>query len=231
MLPKFGTFAKVTLSFEVKLFKFLFGSRNERYSHPTQWTDFNSFIRRNRRRFLVKQHPVVIWMTGLSGAGKTTLAESLNSLILRKGYFTKMFDGDIIRLGLNKDLGFSEQDRMENIRRISEVSRLFLDSGLVVICSFISPTKAMRELAKNIAGADNFIEVFVNCPLDVCEMRDVKGLYKMYRAGLLKNFTGFDSPYEAPLAPDIEVRTDLWDEAKCTRYIFRKVIKRIKYKK
>jgi adenylyl-sulfate kinase len=205
-------------------------TKAERYANPALWTDFNSFIRRNRRRFLVRQRPLVIWLTGLSGSGKTTLSESLNQLILRKGYFTKMFDGDVIRTGLNSDLGFSTEDRFENIRRIAEVAKMFSDSGLIVLCSFISPTHDVREMAKKIIGEDRFVEVFINCPLEICEMRDVKGLYKKYRLGMIKNFTGFDSPYEAPLHPDIELRTDIWDINKCTRYLMRRVMRRIKFK-
>jgi adenylylsulfate kinase len=195
------------------------------------WTDFNNFIRRNRRRFLVKQRPVVIWLTGLSGAGKTTIAEQINKAILRKGYFTKHFDGDEIRKGINSDLGYSEVDRRENIRRISEISRLFLDSGLVVICSFISPTSEMRLMAKNIIGQERFVEVFVNAPIEVCETRDAKGLYKMARAGLLKNFTGIDAVYEPPIKPDVELRTDLWDIPATTKYLMRKILPKIKFRK
>jgi adenylylsulfate kinase len=194
------------------------------------WTDFNNFIRRNRRRFLVKQRPAVIWLTGLSGSGKTTIAESLNAVILKKGYFTKHFDGDEIRKGINKDLGFSVEDRQENIRRIAEISKLFLDSGLIVICSFISPTKEMRELARSIIGSERFVEVYVNSPLEVCEKRDPKGLYKMARAGLLKNFTGLDAAYEEPESPDVEIRTDLWDISTSTKYISRRILKQIKFR-
>lgn len=205
-------------------------NRSERYSRPRNWSDFNSFIRRNRRRFLVKQKPCVIWLTGLSGAGKSTIAERLNEQILRKGYFTKMFDGDVMRTGLNSDLGFSIEDRQENIRRIAEAAKLFVDSGLIVICSFISPTRDIRNLARNIIGDDRFVEVYINCPIEVCELRDVKGLYKKYRAGLIKNFTGFDSIYEAPENPEIEIRTDLWDIEKSTRYLLRRALKHIKFK-
>jgi adenylyl-sulfate kinase len=205
-------------------------TKAERYANPALWTDFNSFIRRNRRRFLIRQRPLVIWLTGLSGSGKTTLSENLNQLILRKGYFTKMFDGDVIRTGLNRDLSFSAEDRIENIRRIAEVAKMFSDSGLIVLCSFISPTHDVREMAKNIIGEDRFVEVYVNCPIEICEMRDVKGLYKKFRLGLIKNFTGFDSPYEPPIHPDIELRTDIWDVNKCTRYLMRRVMRRIKFK-
>ncbi len=194
-------------------------------------TDFNSYIRRNRKRFLVRQDPKVIWLTGLSGAGKTTIAGALEREIQRKGYFTKMFDGDIIRLGVNKDLGFSDDDRMENIRRTAEIAKLFVDHGLVVICSFISPTKVMRDLARDIIGKERFIEVFVNCPLAVCEERDVKGLYKKARLGLIKDFTGIGSLYEIPDHPDIELRTDLWDIKKTAKYLMRKILPQIRYQK
>jgi adenylylsulfate kinase len=194
-------------------------------------TDFNSYIRRNRKRFLVRQDPKVIWMTGLSGAGKTTLAVALEHEIHRKGYFTKSFDGDEIRKGINKDLGFSIEARLENIRRTAEIAKLFCDHGLIVICSLITPTLEMRDLAKSIIGSERFVEVFVNCPLDVCEQRDVKGLYKKARAGLLKNFTGIDSEYEKPLHPNIELRTDLWDVKKTARYLLRKVLPQIRYRK
>lgn len=206
-------------------------SRAERYANPAKWTDFNSFIRRNRRRFLSRQRPLVIWFTGLSGSGKTTLSDSLNEAILQKGYFTKVFDGDVIRTGLCSDLGFTDADRFENIRRTAEVARMFSDSGLIVLCSFISPTHEIRDLARNIIGEDRFVEVFVNCPIEICELRDVKGLYKKYRLGLVKNMTGFDSPYEPPLHPTVEIRTDLWDINKCTRYLIRQVLKQVKYRK
>jgi adenylylsulfate kinase len=205
------------------------GRKNYRKDHSL-WTDFNNFIRRNRRRFLVKQRPVVIWLTGLSGAGKTTIAEAINASILKKGYFTKHFDGDEIRKGINSDLAYSVADRHENIRRIAEISKLFLDSGLVVICSFISPTEEMRKLAREIIGNGRFIEIYVNAPLEVCELRDPKGLYKMARAGLLKDFTGIDSPYEPPENPEIEIRTDLWDVPSSAKYIQRKVLPKIKFR-
>ncbi|MBC8147515.1 MAG: adenylyl-sulfate kinase [Bacteroidetes bacterium] len=194
------------------------------------WTDFNSFIRRNRKRFLIKQNPKVIWLTGLSGAGKTTVALALEKEIQRKGYFTKVFDGDIIRKGINKDLGYSIDNRMENIRRISEVTKLFLDSGLIIICSFISPTEEIREMAKSIIGKRNFIEVYVNSPFDVCEKRDPKGLYAKARKGLIKNFTGIDSIYEAPIDPDIELKTDIWTERETVKYLLDKIMKQIKFK-
>ncbi len=194
------------------------------------WTDFNSFIRRNRKRFLVKQTPKVLWFTGLSGAGKTTLSLEVEKEILKKGYFTKYFDGDVMRTGINKDLGFTEADRKENIRRIAEITKIFLDSGIIVICGFITPTEEMRNIAKNIIGKNNFIEIFVNCPLSECEKRDVKGLYARARKGEIKNFTGIDSIFEPPVNPDIEVFTAEWSIKKCKKHILKTVLPLIKFK-
>lgn len=199
--------------------------------HDSIFTDFNDFIRRSRRRFLVKQNPKVIWMTGLSGAGKTTLSLVIQNELRKRGYFTKIFDGDIVRTGLCKDLGYSLEDRLENIRRIAEVAKLFKDSGIIVICSFISPTHEIRSLAKEIIGEDHFIEVYVNATLEVCEERDVKGLYAKARKGLIKDFTGIDSVFEPPLKPDIELRTDFWSVDKTARYLLRRIIPRIKFRK
>lgn len=173
----------------------------------------------------------MIWLTGLSGAGKTTNAVALEKAIQRKGYFTKIFDGDVIREGLNKDLGFTDEDRKENIRRIAEVTRIFMDSGLIVICSFISPNREAREMARQIIGEDKFIEVYINCPLDVCEKRDVKGLYKRARNGEIKNFTGISSPYEAPENPDLEIRTDMHDLKETTRQLIKFILPKIRFKK
>lgn len=201
-----------------------------RINRENIWTDFNSFIRRNRRRFLVKQNPKAIWLTGLSGAGKTTIALNLERELQKKGYFTKVFDGDVIRLGINKDLGYSLEDRMENIRRIAEITKIFLNTGIVVICSFISPTKEIRELAKSIIGENDFIEVYVNSPIEICEKRDVKGLYSLARKGLLVDFTGIDSVYEPPDSPNVELRTDIWTVRKTVKYLLGYVYPRIKFK-
>lgn len=143
----------------------------------------------------------VIWFTGLSGSGKSTLANALDRALHKAGKHTYILDGDNIRHGLNRDLGFSDTDRIENIRRIAEVSKLMLDAGLIVITAFISPFKREREMAKSLIGADNFLEVYVSTPLQVCEQRDVKGLYKKARAGEIANMTGISSPYEVPEAP------------------------------
>lgn len=147
----------------------------------------------------------VIWFTGLSGSGKSTLANALELALHAQGRRTYLLDGDNIRQGLNKDLGFTEADRVENIRRIAEVAKLMMDAGLIVMTAFISPYRRERDMARELIGADNFVEVFVNTPLSVCEQRDVKGLYKKARTGLIPNFTGVNSPYEAPLQPDLEL--------------------------
>ena len=157
----------------------------------------------------LNQHSKIIWMTGLSGAGKTTLSYALESALHGMGYFIQTLDGDNVRTGINKNLGFSDADRYENIRRIAEVSSLFLNCGIITIASFISPTSEIREMAKNIIGEKDFIEFFINAPLEVCESRDVKGLYQKARRGEIKEFTGINAPYEIPAHPGLEIRTDL----------------------
>ncbi|UVK92204.1 adenylyl-sulfate kinase [Pseudomonas atacamensis] len=153
------------------------------------------------------QRPVVIWLTGLSGSGKSSLADALEQRLVAKGCHTYLLDGDNVRMGLCKDLGFGDRDREENIRRVAEVANLFVDAGLIVITSFISPFHRDRALARSVIGDDCFIEVYINTPLSECERRDPKGLYSKARRGLIKNFTGIDSPYEQPSAPDITIDT------------------------
>jgi adenylyl-sulfate kinase len=155
------------------------------------------------------QTPKVIWFTGLSGSGKTTLATLLKTKLERENLKCVLLDGDVIRKGLNKDLGFTDADRKENIRRIAEVSRLFIDTGIVVLSAFISPFREDRSNVRDIVGAGNMIEVFIDCPLEVCEQRDTKGLYKKARTGELRNFTGISSPYEKPPFPDITLATNV----------------------
>ena len=149
----------------------------------------------------------VIWFVGLSGSGKSTVAGNIESVLHQKGYKTYVLDGDNLRLGLNRDLGFSKRDRSENIRRIAEVARLFNEAGTIVLSAFISPLESDRNQARKIIGIENFIEVFVHCPLNICEKRDVKGLYAKARKGLIPNFTGIDSPFEPPKQPDIIIKT------------------------
>lgn len=169
---------------------------------------FDQLLQRKDRAQRLQQNSKVLWLTGLSGSGKSTIARQLEQELFQKGFFPQVLDGDNIRSGINNNLGFQEADRIENIRRISEVSKLYLHSGIICINSFISPTQAIRAMAKEIIGSDDFIEIYINAPLEVCEKRDVKGLYKKARNGEIKGFTGIDAPYEAPLNPNLEIKTD-----------------------
>lgn len=168
----------------------------------------NSLITKKDRHRLNGHKSAILWFTGLSGSGKSTLAHKVEELLFEMGIRTYVLDGDNIRMGLNKNLGFSKEDREENIRRISEVAKLFVDAGLIVLTAFISPYRKDREMARNLVEKDEFIEIYVKCPLDVCEKRDVKGLYEKARQGIIKNFTGIDDPYEEPLSPEIIIETD-----------------------
>lgn len=168
---------------------------------------FDRLLQKSDRERQLNQRAKVLWLTGLSGSGKSTIALHLERKLYNNGFFVQVLDGDNIRSGINKNLSFSAADRTENIRRISEIARLYLNSGVITINSFISPTRFIRTMAKEIIGADDFIEVFINTPLEVCESRDVKGLYKKARKGEIKGFTGIDAPYEAPLQADIEIKT------------------------
>lgn len=172
---------------------------------------FDRLLQRADREQFLDQRSKVIWLTGLSGSGKSTIAQHLERHLFNHGFFAQVLDGDNIRSGINNNLGFSEEDRRENIRRIAEVARLYVQSGIISINSFISPTIAIRQMARSIIGAEDFIEIFVNAPLEVCEARDVKGLYQKARRGEIKGFTGIDAPYEAPVDPDLEIRTDEMD--------------------
>jgi len=189
---------------------------------------FHRIIKRADKEDRLKQKARVIWFTGLSGAGKTTLAKRLEEELFAKGYLVQILDGDNIRSGINNNLTFSEEDRLENIRRIAEVSKLFLNCGIIAINSFISPTREMRHLAMDIIGKEDFIEVYINAPLEVCEQRDVKGLYAKARRGEIKDFTGIDSPFEAPGGADIEIRTDQFSVEECVEKLMVFILPRIK---
>ncbi|SFV13998.1 adenylyl-sulfate kinase [Methylobacterium sp. 174MFSha1.1] len=157
------------------------------------------------------QKPAILWLTGLSGAGKSTVANRVEEMLWRCGHHTMLLDGDNLRVGLNKDLAFTDADRVENIRRTAEVAKLMLEAGLIVICSLISPFRRERMLARQLVGPDEFLEVFVDAPLELCKRRDPKGLYARALAGQIPNFTGISSPYEAPDSPEIHLRTDVDD--------------------
>jgi adenylylsulfate kinase len=179
------------------------------------------------RQRLMNQKPKLIWFTGLSGSGKSTLAVQLEAALHAKGFKTYLLDGDNIRSGLNKDLAFTDDARVENIRRISEVSKLFLDAGVVLLSAFISPFEADRAQVRSIVGEENYIEVFVDAPIEVCEQRDVKGLYKKARAGEVKNFTGISSPYEKPARPDVVIATDQMSVEESLDVLTKAVVPRI----
>jgi adenylylsulfate kinase len=194
--------------------------------HPV----FDRILLKSDKEGLLKQHAQVIWMTGLSGAGKSTIAAGLEKALHNKGYLTQIIDGDNIRSGLNRNLGFSGEDRQENLRRIAEVTKLFLNCGVITINSFITPTKEARKMVKEIVGSSSFIEVYINAPIEVCESRDVKGLYKKARKGLIKDFTGIDSPFEPPENPDVEIQTDQLAVDDAIDKLLKTILPKIEYK-
>lgn len=171
--------------------------------HPT----FEHLLQRSDKEHLLQQKALCIWMSGLSGSGKSTIAQGLERKLHQHGILTAMLDGDNVRTGINNNLGFTEEDRTENIRRIAEINKLFLQNGIVTINSFVSPTKDIRDLAKQIIGEDDFYEVYINASFEECAKRDVKGLYKKALNGEIKNFTGLDAPFEAPQNAALEIKT------------------------
>lgn len=190
---------------------------------------FNKILNRPDKENLLNQHSRVIWLTGLSGSGKTTIAREIEVELNQMGYLTQILDGDNVRTGINNNLGFTVEDRYENIRRIAEVSKLFLNCGIICINSFISPTKEIRKMAMGIIGKENFIEVYINAPIEVCEQRDPKGLYKKVRAGEIKNFTGIDSPFDAPEKPQIELKTHELSIKECSTKALKIIVPIIEY--
>lgn len=191
------TFAKIS-------FDYKYMEKADNYIFPV----FNKILKRSDKEKLLNQNGKVIWLTGLSGSGKTTIAKGVEKELHQRGFLCQVLDGDNIRSGINNNLGFTLDERLENIRRISEVSKLFINCGIITINSFISPTEKIRNMAKKIIGRKDFIGVFVNAPVSVCETRDVKGLYKKARAGEIKNFTGVTTDFEPLSSPDVEVQTD-----------------------
>jgi len=168
---------------------------------------FNRLLQRSDKEQQLGQKSKALWFTGLSGSGKSTIAQHLERKLYNEGFFVQVLDGDNIRAGINNNLSFSPEDRAENIRRIAEIAKLYLNTGVITLNSFISPTKAIRATARDIIGAEDFIEIYINTPLEICEARDVKGLYKKARKGEIKGFTGIDAPYETPENPALNVET------------------------
>ncbi|MDO6444297.1 adenylyl-sulfate kinase [Colwellia sp. 1_MG-2023] len=183
----------------------------------TVWHE--QLVNKQQRAEMKGQRPCLLWYTGLSGSGKSTVANAVDRLLFERGCHTYLLDGDNVRHGLNGDLSFSDEDRVENIRRISEVSKLFIDAGTIVSTAFISPFAADREMARNLLVEGEFIEVFIDTPIAICEQRDPKGLYKKARAGEIKDFTGIDSTYDVPQNPTIHVKTAEQDIRQCAEQI------------
>ena len=190
---------------------------------------FDKLLKRADKEGLLNQHSKVIWLTGLSGSGKTSIAVWLEQKLNENGYLTQVLDGDNVRTGINNNLAFTEEDRLENIRRISEVSKLFLNCGIITINSFVSPTEDVRDLAKKIIGEDDFLEVYINTSLEECEKRDVKGLYKKARKGEISNFTGISAPFEAPKNPALSIETEKNTIEQSGETLYHFVIDKIRY--
>ena len=191
---------------------------------------FDRMLSRQDKEELLKQHSVMIWFTGLSGSGKSTIAIALERELHKRGLLCRILDGDNIRSGINNNLGFTEADRIENIRRIAEVSKLFVDTGIITIAAFISPGNDIREMAANIIGKDDFLEVYVSTPIEECERRDVKGLYAKARRGEIKNFTGISAPFEAPAHPALTLDTSALSLEESVNKLLELILPRIQKK-
>ncbi len=191
---------------------------------------FDRMLSRQDKEELLKQHSVMIWFTGLSGSGKSTIAIALERELHKRGLLCRILDGDNIRSGINNNLGFTEADRIENIRRIAEVSKLFVDTGIITIAAFISPSNDIREMAANIIGKDDFLEVYVSTPIEECERRDVKGLYAKACRGEIKNFTGISAPFEAPAHPALTLDTSALSLKESVNKLLELILPRIQKK-
>ena len=191
---------------------------------------FDRMLSRQDKEELLKQHSVMIWFTGLSGSGKSTIAIALERELHKRGLLCRILDGDNIRSGINNNLGFTEADRIENIRRIAEVSKLFVDTGIITIAAFISPSNDIREMAANIIGKDDFLEVYVSTPIEECVRRDVKGLYAKARRGEIKNFTGISAPFEAPAHPALTLDTSALSLEESVNKLLELILPRIQKK-
>jgi adenylylsulfate kinase len=188
---------------------------------------FDKMLKREDKERLLKQRSVMIWFTGLSGSGKSTIAIALERELHRRGLLCRILDGDNIRSGINNNLGFTEADRTENIRRIAEIGKLFVDTGIITIAAFISPTNSLREMAASIIGKNNFLEIYVNTSLAECERRDVKGLYAKARRGEIKEFTGISAPFEAPLHPDLVLDTSILSVQQSVNELLKLILPRV----
>lgn len=192
---------------------------------------FDRMLTRADKEELLNQHSVMIWFTGLSGSGKSTIAIALERELQKRGLLCRILDGDNIRSGINNNLGFSEEDRVENIRRIAEIGKLFVDTGIITIAAFISPNNDIREMAANIIGKENFLEIFVSTPIEECERRDVKGLYAKARRGEIKNFTGISAPFEAPANPALSIDTSKLSVEESVNRLLELILPKISFKK
>lgn len=191
---------------------------------------FDHMLARTDKEELLHQHGLMIWFTGLSGSGKSTIAIALERELHQRGILCRILDGDNIRSGINNNLGFTEADRVENIRRIAEVSKLFIDTGIVTLAAFISPNNDIREMAADIVGKDDFLEIYVSTPIEECERRDVKGLYAKARRGEIKNFTGISAPFEAPVHPALKLDTSVLSLEESVNQLLELVLPRIQKK-
>lgn len=189
---------------------------------------FDRMLGREDKETLLKQRSVMVWFTGLSGSGKSTIAIALERELHKRGLLCRILDGDNIRSGINNNLGFSAEDRIENIRRIAEVSKLFIDTGVITIAAFISPNNELREMASTIIGKENFLEIYVNTPIEECERRDVKGLYAKARKGEIKDFTGVSAPFEAPEHPALSLDTSVLSLEESVNKLLEMILPKVK---
>lgn len=196
---------------------------NQKHIYPI----FDKMLTRMDKERLLKQHGLMLWFTGLSGSGKSTIAIALERELQAHGLLCRILDGDNIRSGINNNLGFSEEDRVENIRRIAEVGKLFVDTGIITLAAFISPNNKLREMAASIIGKDDFLEIYVSTPLEVCEQRDVKGLYAKARRGEIKEFTGISAPFEAPRHPALTLDTSALSLKECVGQLLALILPKI----
>jgi adenylylsulfate kinase len=185
---------------------------------------FDQIVSRAEKEKRLNQKAKVIWFTGLSGSGKTTLASALERNLFERGHLTQVLDGDNIRTGINNNLGFSPEDRMENIRRIAEIAKLLINSGVICLCAFVSPTRDVRNIVRTIVGEDDFLEVYVSTPIEVCESRDIKGLYQKARAGVIKDFTGVSAPFDVPQNAVLSIDTSDKTVEECVEILLNRLL-------